>query len=258
MLTKLTKYEWMATARYLIPLYLVLAFTTVFSKVLFSIPLFDGKLAFIPMLFFVLYIISLISIAITTFLLIIMRFYKNLMTGEGYLMFTLPVKVHELITSKLVISLIWVVTSCILCFVSLLIVIPSAASLDPDFNSFTLSSILDALGSVGTIKIILFALFMLLMLAMNILMFYTSIATGQMISSNKVFGSIIAYIGIYTVFQAAASILIFLTTLLPIDFYNVNEVTNLVLIFGIVLSIIGNFVFYYVTNIVLKKRLNLE
>lgn len=43
----------------------------------------------------------------TTIVLMVLRFYRNLMTDEGYLMFTLPVSTTELIFSKLIVSVVW-------------------------------------------------------------------------------------------------------------------------------------------------------
>ena len=37
----------------------------------------------------------------------VVRFRNNLMTDEGYLMFTLPVSVHQLLWSKLLVSMLW-------------------------------------------------------------------------------------------------------------------------------------------------------
>ena len=42
------------------------------------------------------------------------RFYKNLMTDEGYLMFTLPVSRSQLIWSKLIVSMAWGILSAVL------------------------------------------------------------------------------------------------------------------------------------------------
>lgn len=51
--------------------------------------------------------LSLIAAVVTTVVLMILRFYRNLMTDEGYLMFTLPVSTTELIFSKLIVSIVW-------------------------------------------------------------------------------------------------------------------------------------------------------
>ena len=50
---------------------------------------------------------TLASVFIVSFVLIIQRFYKNLLRDEGYLMMTLPATVHEHVFSKLIVSIIW-------------------------------------------------------------------------------------------------------------------------------------------------------
>ena len=49
--------------------------------------------------------------SILAFVLMIYRFYKNLMTDEGYLMFTLPVTTGQLIWSKMIVSAVWLLAT---------------------------------------------------------------------------------------------------------------------------------------------------
>lgn len=258
MLTKLIKYELSATARYLMPLYVVLAFLTFFTKFTLTISSNSKILLALSSIFYFLYIISIIIVAVTTFLLIIMRFYKNLFTGEGYLMFTLPVKVHELINSKLIISILWAVLSILLCFSSLLFVIPSTTALSPNASSFTLSTFYDMAVNYGMGKSVLLLLMAFMMLVYNILIFFASIAVGQSISSNKVFGSLIAYIGIYTICQMFSGMLIVVLMIFNIDVNDESLIITLVITLGLLISTIGSTVFYTVIHHFLKKRLNLE
>ena len=116
MLGKLIKHEFRATGRILLPVYLVMLLTAalvrgfqvlteqtagefmralaVLSVLLFSAAVFGGS--------------------ILAFVLMIYRFYKNLMTDEGYLMFTLPVSRSQLIWSKLIVSMAWGILSAVL------------------------------------------------------------------------------------------------------------------------------------------------
>lgn len=50
--------------------------------------------------------IAVLAFSILTFVLLAVRFYKNFFTDQGYLTFTLPVKLHSLINSKLLLVLI--------------------------------------------------------------------------------------------------------------------------------------------------------
>ncbi len=51
-------------------------------------------------------VLGQIAFTILTFILLGMRYYKNFFTDEGYLTFTLPVKLHSLINSKLILVLV--------------------------------------------------------------------------------------------------------------------------------------------------------
>lgn len=258
MLTKLIKYEWKATARYLLPLYLVLAIMTVFTRIFFTIEVLHDPLSISMSIVLFLYFISLIALCVTTFLIIIMRFYKNLLTGEGYLMFTLPVTVGNLIKSKLVLSVFWAIICIFMSFASLLIVLPGASKLDPAFSSFTLRNISDSLGNFKTFSIVIVAITILAGLIMNILNFYTSIALGQMIAKNKVMGSVIAYIGLYMVFQFIGLIFLLACYLVGVDENNTDLVFRLIVGYGLSIFTAGGIILYATTKHVLMKRLNLE
>ena len=49
----------------------------------------------------------IVAVGIAAFVLMINRFYKNLLQDEGYVMMTLPVCVHQQIWSKLIVSTVW-------------------------------------------------------------------------------------------------------------------------------------------------------
>ena len=75
----------------------------------------------VPMLFLIL----LVAVFVTSFIMMIIRFYKNLLTSEGYLMFTLPVSVSKLIWSKLIVIVIWMILSVIVGVIACLILVMS-------------------------------------------------------------------------------------------------------------------------------------
>ena len=52
---------------------------------------------------------------------ILQRFYKNLLSGEGYLMHTLPVRPWQHIASKLIAAVVWTVLSFFVVCVSCLL-----------------------------------------------------------------------------------------------------------------------------------------
>ena len=114
MLKQLLKYEFKATKRLYFGLYLALALLSVVLGVSFrqENARFDntnfGRLEVILM---VLYLSVIFAIAVLCFVSTVQRFYKNLLGREGYLMHTLPVTETQLILSKLLTSMVWVLCS---------------------------------------------------------------------------------------------------------------------------------------------------
>ena len=109
MLGKLLKQDFRATARIMLPLYAAVPVLGLFTNLItrlcenqngFLIRAIGALVSFV-------FSLSLIAAVVTTVVLMILRFYRNLMTDEGYLMFTLPVSTTELIFSKLIVSVVW-------------------------------------------------------------------------------------------------------------------------------------------------------
>lgn len=99
MLRKLLKHEFRATARVMIPLYLItvlLAVLTRATALWAEMVTFDGMLGrnFLALLSGIIifgFVLALIATFVVAVILAILRFRSNLMADEGYVMFTLPV-----------------------------------------------------------------------------------------------------------------------------------------------------------------------
>lgn len=115
MLRKLLKHEFRATARVMIPLYLItvlLAVLTRATALWAEMVTFDGMLGrnFLALLSGIIifgFVLALIATFVVAVILAILRFRSNLMADEGYVMFTLPVSTHTLVWSKLIVSAVW-------------------------------------------------------------------------------------------------------------------------------------------------------
>ena len=59
----------------------------------------------------VLSIIGIIAFSVVSLVLVYVRFYKNLYTDEGYLTFTLPVRISEILNSKIILALVTLTVS---------------------------------------------------------------------------------------------------------------------------------------------------
>ncbi len=125
MLGKLIKYEYKATARTFIPIYIALLLVAVINRV-FRMGAIDVAWGISTLALVGLFI----ALGVLTIIVIVQRFNKNLLGDEGYLMFTLPVTSVQLIVSKLVISIVWTIISSIVACATFLILLGDA----PFFN----------------------------------------------------------------------------------------------------------------------------
>ena len=109
MLGKLMKYELKACGRIFVPLYVAILVVAAIIGVFSNTESFQvaSILIFILMALF-------IGLMVVTIVLIIQRFKKSLLEDEGYLMFTLPVSIKNLILSKYLTSLIYIILSTII------------------------------------------------------------------------------------------------------------------------------------------------
>lgn len=114
MLKQLLKYEFKATKRLYFGLYLALALLSVVLGVtsrqkhaLAHSTSFQN----LEVILMIVYVSVILAIAVLCFVNTIQRFYQNLLGQEGYLMHTLPVNENQLILSKLLTSMVWVLCS---------------------------------------------------------------------------------------------------------------------------------------------------
>ena len=117
MLSKLLRHEFRATGRIMLPVYALLLVScggcTLFGRLLGRYPE-STVLSVVQTVFATLFGVTTFGMLLLTLVLMVYRFYKNLMTDEGYLMFTLPVSRSQLIWSKLLVALVWSVLSTVL------------------------------------------------------------------------------------------------------------------------------------------------
>ncbi|MBQ1839376.1 MAG: ABC transporter permease, partial [Ruminococcus sp.] len=110
MLGKLLKHEFRATGRIMLPLIGAELLLSVLAG--FSVRGLDRiqnmnflGVTYIMTLF--VFFLGLFAVGVVALVLMIQRFYRNLLRDEGYLAMTLPVSVDEHIWSKLIVSFVW-------------------------------------------------------------------------------------------------------------------------------------------------------
>ena len=199
MLGKLLKYEMKASARTLLPLYLGTLIVAVICAVQAAMmvgtgnvnggwwiegPLDSGVITgFIFLLFFAL----CVAIMVLTAMIVIQRFNKSLIGDEGYLMFTLPVTHTQLLNSKLIASLLWVVVGTIVMGLASLIIFMPVFLAVPDMDwAYFWNEVQYMLSQYNPFsQIALSVVAGLLTIVATILTVYLSIMIGQMEQCSK-------------------------------------------------------------------------
>lgn len=279
MLKKLLKYEFQATARYFLPLYLLIIVLALLTRLTMSITiesnqLLKNLLVDLPsVLMAFAYGAGLLSIGLVTLLLVVQRFYSNLLGREGYLMFTLPVTPVKLLWSKLLAALVWGIASAAAVVVSLIVLLA-------DQNIFWymrdfFGALLDLLSRGGTPvwMILLLGVAVLLTSALHAyLQIYAAIVLGCQAKKYRILLGIVIYIGISMAEQFLMGVGMTILALVP-DFsmsllylfgYQqstpeaVYSLFNLVLTGLLVFNVVLGTGYYVLTWQMMKKRLNLE
>ncbi len=265
MLGKLCKHEIKATARYFLPLFLITLLLTPITRLTVSIGNFPGILAFIPVVVIFAYVASILVISAASVLLIVYRFYKSMVTEEGYLMHTLPVSSETHIFAKLIVASLWVVSSFLVIVISLFMMFYTPdrfASLLSEWSTLWSMTKGYATSAQLTLTIIEVILFCIIAIFTSPLAFYASIAIGQIISKNKVLGSVVGFFIIQFVSQIIGMI-----SMVPfgysIDALNTMStqmaiISNVFFPYLIVISIISGVILFLLTDFIFKKKLNLE
>ena len=271
MLRKLVKHEFRATARVMLPMYLILLVTAVGSN-LAGRGMMNGHsdiLNTLAVIIVMAFGFAIAGVLLMSFVLMIQRFYKNLLQDEGYLMFTLPVSIHQHIWSKLIVSAVWFVATVLAIIAASLIVAYDVGFLRGFFDF--LSWFFEGLQKLkisetlnGTAYLVEFAVLMFLSLAAFSLQFYAALAAGHSRANRKMLWSVVWFFGFQFGLQFLGSMLFITLDRLHIPFpfdleiHSAEAAIHVGLLMAIGFVIVYGAIFYAVTTFFLKKHLNLE
>ena len=271
MLSKLMKHEFRATARIMLPLFFLVLVTAVGGNLSVQNFLWANH-SFLNLLGGLLlgaFIFTIIGICVVTFLLMVQRFYKNLLQDEGYVMLTLPVSIHHHVWSKLLVSVVWQIATAIVVFVSFLILF-----FNLDFVYIIFSRLLDLLWQIDFdleavhLGFLGFEVLLLILLGAvgTCLQAYASLAMGHSFHAYKLGWSVGIYFGTQFVLQLVGGIVtLTVAALLETGLFTAILATlsplgmmHLMMWALILSSLLICGLFYGLTIYMMKERLNLE
>ena len=262
MLKKLMKYEFRATGRVFLPLFAVLIIIAGVNRLLISLGLqTPGTIGI------VISVILIVGIFVLTIILTIQRFRQNLLSNEGYLMMTLPVKTDSLILSKLFVSAVWAVASFVIAMLAITIM---AATKD---SWYEISSSIRWFGehlAINAPRTIAYTIEAIIIIAIMVLLWalilYACMSLSMLVNKRRGLFTFGAFIVITTAIQIVMAVISSILGALnvisalervfgPIDTFGGSQFTIASML---VCQLILCAIFYAITRYMLKNKLNLQ
>ncbi|MBE5882060.1 MAG: hypothetical protein E7289_07135 [Lachnospiraceae bacterium] len=270
MLKKLFVHEWKDTWRLVAIFNLIVAGLTLIGCLFLNNETWNAMdknefVAVTVVVYMMFFIASIVALSMVVTFYFFIRFYRNLYTDQGYLMHTLPVTPHQLIWSKTLVAVIWMVISTVVMFGAIFSLVFAAIPGEERSEFWSELRNVFVLADYDARVIAVIILYILLMVVsqlMSIFMGYASISIGQTFKKQKVLGAIGVYIGIYMLIQTVSSYLSMFMTL-SVDPYSISSfdemnfmITFLLIIFVLMAALAAGF--YFATHYIMKNKLNLE
>lgn len=269
MLSKLIKHEFRATSRIMWPVFLgMLALTALmrFSQLLLNGEHIPWLLQLIGVLLVIGFVMGLGALGLAPLVLSAVRWRDHVL---NYLTLTLPVSVHELLASKLIVSAVWYAAAFLVGVLSLLIAASDWASLryvpENFVDFFTAFSQMDASlrGHALLILLELLGNFVMTISAASLVV-YAAFSIGYSFNKHKTLWTTILVLVFFEVaqFTAIAMIGAFFnanpTRWMNLDIYSAPASVELLLLWGMLGELLFAAAGYAVTWYFTTKKLNLE
>ena len=282
MLLKLFKYDFKNTKRYCLPLLIALAAGTVIAC--FCFPAFvtmievglqsegaENVASAVMILsvfgFFAAIFIIIVSVALFQ-IMVCVEFYRSLVTDEGYLTFTLPVKSSTIIKSKMLNGLTWGGISYGALFVSILsIVITAVVSVGifadggggGDTGGADSSLVM---GAEDVILIILAIIYAIISYVSGFMLYFTAIFFGSVVTKkNKLIAAIACIFGANFAYGMLTSLSSFGLELIMMSSAPELVGSTYFMIFILVMMIVYSLgmiiLMYYLLKYMMENKLNL-
>ena len=218
MLGKLLKYEFRATGRSMLPVLGVMTLLVALANV--SVRVLDKNIGgFLAVLFGLIIfatVIAVIAAEIMPIVVMVTRFYRNLLGGEGYLMHTLPASVHSLVWSKLIVSCVWMFLTNVIIFLlgGLSVMHLTNMNLGAFLEGFPsveeIREFLSSVGlSMGDLYLFLGEMVVAVVLSgiVTCLQFYAAMSLGYSFTNHKGLMSVLCFVGILIVLNVLTNFL---------------------------------------------------
>ncbi len=269
MVKKLFKHEFAAYFQIMLPMHLILVALAFFGRMI-QIVETDSILYRIGMGSSVaIFILGIIALFLITQIFAIVRFYKNLFTGEGYLTLTLPVTATQHIWTK--VSTVVLMQALNILIVGLSVLLFTAGETFVEIVNEIQEAVSVLYEEAGN-HLIGYAVEITVMLILSgfstNLLYYSCIALGQTFRKNRVLAAVgmyFAYCVIMRLFETILNVVLFASIGSEwienvVNYLTEHAFASLHTIYGfaIFVSIVMCIVFFMIPRHVMTKKLNLE
>lgn len=279
MVKKLYKHEFIALLKWILPLNLFCLLAATFLRVaiaLNSVIPENMALNVITVLFTLTFVISIAGASVAALAFVIVRFYKHLLSQEGYLTFTIPVTPTTHLVCKLVCG----------CAVLALTAIGSVLSVGILSIGFEFYDVIEFVKEMfgyyiwdepevkgaAILLIVLFVIAVIVGLAQSLLMPFAAMCMGQLSKKNRIARSVVCYIILSMAMSMVTQVVNVITTFFVADivedmYDTVSEVGavlatlnmfNVIMLSATLLSAVFAIAFFLIARHILNNKLNLE
>ena len=205
----------------------------------------------------VLFVLAVIAACVFALVISVIRFYSGLLRDEGYLMFTLPVRPWQLVLSKLLTAFLTLIVTGLVSFVSVGILFGGIRGLLPSIRTSLEQSFGGIINGWG---IALLVLLVMVQVAVSVLQIYLSCSIGHLFA-------VLFYYAINVVLETVAvTSIIVLSNFEPFCRFLVQLYAGMSapgmfnLFIGVMLALLAvlGIVYFFVTERILRRHLNLE
>ena len=271
MLGKLIKHEFRSTARNILLLIIALAVITPLTAVYiraYNAHFFSDRVFVFEMfriMSVALYVFTVIACVAATYIILLFRFYKSMISREAYLTHTLPVNKSSLLISKIVVAVVWQLVTIALAILSVglftnILGMWHFGDLQKAIHT-TLLYLRKA--DINVFNVLLWILVVIADTATKFSTIFASFSVGQRMGRHPILGTVISYFAYSTAVQfvvaIGTSVLVALSNVGAFDWIENLSVTAALNLLALAV-LLGEAVLFAITYTVavmmFKKKLN--
>lgn len=265
MLGKLLKYDLKYGVKIFVLIHAILFIASILGRIFFMNRIdfehADGIMVSSLVIFSAVMMFLYMVVCFSTWLLIAIRFYRNLFTREGYLSWTLPVSGIQQLWAKILSGCIWFILDCIICALGVLILVTGKNVTDA--YSTIAPEVTKELGmTISSFGLSIFVITLVSSIG-SVILVYFCITMGQLFPAHRVLGALAVYFIYSIVVQIISSIILVAMGLFPnyLDskITTQNPADYMLTIFGVSMAIMAvtTVIQYIVIHYIIKNKINL-